>query len=190
MEDSLRLQNRRYSARFNGIYPVIYTRFDDQGRECDQKPSRSVNVGPGGVRLRSSFPVNPSEVLDVTVALEDTLISFMGRAVYVTRFEDHTYEFGISIKEIEDRDRIRLSRFSQRILVRGLEHDNVIVRGDRIMCPTCGDQIASVARVKDMITYCKEFLGQCACGERYEIKLYSSDNAVLYFPDKEMELIC
>jgi hypothetical protein len=53
MENQDRLQDRRNAIRFNLIYPAIYVRFDSEGRPFDEKPSNSVNISLGGVRLGS-----------------------------------------------------------------------------------------------------------------------------------------
>jgi integration host factor subunit beta len=111
MEDTLTFQNRKDSIRLKVIYPAIYTRFDNKGRACEQKISRSMNVSQGGVRLQSNFPVDSGEVLAVTLALGGNLVAFKGKVVYVTSTEDQGFEFGISIEDIENQDRVTLTRF-------------------------------------------------------------------------------
>jgi len=69
MEQPSRTQDRRNSIRVNLVAPAVYTRFDNKGRACDQKPSKSMNVSSGGVRLKSSFPVESGEMLDISMAL-------------------------------------------------------------------------------------------------------------------------
>jgi len=111
MENTFTFQDRRASIRLKMIYPAIYTRFDNQGRAFDQKISRSMNVSQGGVRLQSSFLVDSGEVLDITMALGEDLVTFKGKVLYVKSTEDQGSEFGISIEDIEHQDRIALTRF-------------------------------------------------------------------------------
>ena len=111
MEDTFRFHDRRDSIRLKMDYPAIYTRFDDQGRECDQKISQSMNVSLGGARLQTSFPVDSGEVLDITMALGENLVTFKGKVVYVTGSEDRGFEMGISIEDIENGEKIALTRF-------------------------------------------------------------------------------
>ena len=111
MEDRLTFQNRKDSIRLKVIYPAIYTRFDNKGRPCDQKICRSMNVSQRGVRLQSNFPVDSGEVLDITIALGENLIAFKGKVVYVASSEDQGFEFGISIQDIDDQDRVALTGF-------------------------------------------------------------------------------
>ncbi len=111
MEDTVGFQDRRGSIRFKMDYPAIYTRFDNQGRECDQKISRSMDVSLGGVRLQSSFLVDSGEVLDITMALGENLVTFKGKVIYVTPSKDQGLELGISIEDIEVQDRVTLTRF-------------------------------------------------------------------------------
>ena len=111
MEDRLTFQNRKDSIRLKVIYPAIYTRFDNKGREYDQRICRSMNVSQRGVRLQSNFPVDSGELLDITIALGGNLVAFKGRVVYVASSEDEGFEFGISIADINDQDRVALTRF-------------------------------------------------------------------------------
>ena len=111
MEDTFSFQDRRGSIRLKMIYPAIYTRFDNQGRPYDQKISRSMNVSQGGVRLQSSFLVGSGEVLDITMALGENLVTFQGEVIYVKPSEDESFELGISIKDIENGDKNTLTRF-------------------------------------------------------------------------------
>jgi hypothetical protein len=110
MEDSFRFHDRRGSIRLKMIYPALYTRFDNKGRAYDQKISRSMDVSQGGVRLQSGFQVDFGEVLDITMALEEHLITFKGKVIYVTSSEDQGFELGISIEDIEKGDKITLTR--------------------------------------------------------------------------------
>jgi len=61
---------------------------------------------------------------------------------------------------------------------------------EQILCPNCGERITSVGRVRDMVSYCKEFWGQCSCGQRYNLRLSCPDNVVLTFPDRQEEIVC
>lgn len=111
MEATFRFQERRDSIRLKMDYPAIYTRLDDQGREYGQKISRSRNISLGGMRLQSNFPVDPGEVLVITMALGENLLTFKGKVIYVAPSEGKGFEFGISIEDIENQDRIALTRF-------------------------------------------------------------------------------
>lgn len=110
MED-IQVSTRKDSIRLKVIYPAIYTRFDNKGRAYDQKICQSMNVSLGGVRLQSSFPVDSGEMLDITVALGEDLVAFKGKVVYVSGSEDQGFELGISIQDIDNQDRIALTRF-------------------------------------------------------------------------------
>ncbi len=197
MEDQSKNRERRNSFRFKMVYPVIYTRFDDQGRKFDQKPSRSTDMSLGGVRLQSNFRVDSGEVLDITMALQsplvepqDRLLTFMGKVTYLIRSQDQDIELGVSIQEIEDRERTKLGRFIQRIVVSDFEHDKVTISMGQIVCPNCGEQIMSVAKLKKVVAAYRGFKDQCICGQRYEGEPYLSDAMVLSFPDKQIELLC
>jgi hypothetical protein len=190
------IQERRKSSRFGTICPVIYGRMDERGRQCDQKPSRCVNVSTGGVKLQSSFLVGPEEILDTTMALENRLvpaenrlISFMGRVTYLIASEDREIELGLSIQEIADQDREKLLRFIKRIVAPGLKHEEAIIQKGKIVCPACGKQIDSVARVKCGVGKLKRFWDDCPCGQRYEAETYGSGRMILCFPERRVGVV-
>jgi hypothetical protein len=191
MEARPGFRERRNSVRLRLIYPAIYTRIDNEGRAYDEKPSRSMDLSMGGVRLQSSFPVNPKELLDIAVALADSLVTFKGEVVYVKHSRDRGFEMGVSIREIKNLDRIALDRFQFRAdSSRRPSPDSMIIKMGKIICPNCGRQLASLTKIKGMANYCQEFFSLCACGQRFEIRISSSGNANLSFPDKKIELIC
>ena len=70
-----------------------------------------MNVSLGGVKLQSSFPVDSGEVLDITMALGENLVTFKGKVVYITGSENRGFEMGVSIEDIESADKIALTRF-------------------------------------------------------------------------------
>jgi len=184
-------RDRRNSVRWNLVYPAIYTRYDEEGRAYDEKPSRSLNLSLGGVRLQSNFSVHRREMLDIAVALADSLVTFKGEVIYVTYSQDRGFELGVSIREIRNLDKKALDRFSYRSKTpHEAEQDYTIMRMGHIVCPNCGKQLASLAKIKDMANYCREFFSLCACGQRFEIRISSSGSANLSFPDKQIELIC
>lgn len=111
MEDTFRFHDRRASVRLKMDYPALCTRFDNLGRQCDQRISYSINVSLGGARFQSTFPVNSGEVLDITMALDDNLVTVKAKVVYVTPSEDQGFEFGVSFIDSEHQDRIALNRF-------------------------------------------------------------------------------
>ena len=110
MEDKNLLEERRKSVRHDMVYPTIYTRVDKQGEPRDQKPARSLNISVGGMRVETSFHVRRNELLEISVALADNLVTFMGRVIHVSLSKNQEYELGISIEDIENEQRIALNR--------------------------------------------------------------------------------
>ncbi|MBW2057106.1 MAG: PilZ domain-containing protein [Deltaproteobacteria bacterium] len=191
MERGVGYQERRNSVRRRMVYPAIYTRLDERGRPYDEKPSRSIDVSMGGMRLQSPFPVDQGERLDIDVALADRLISCRGEVVYVVRDGCVDFELGISISEIAERDRLALGQVEKDPFdLSGSDQEGLIIRQGQIMCPNCGEAIGSVGTIKAMIAYCKEFLGQCSCGLKYDIRISSRGRANISFPARRIELIC
>lgn len=111
MQDRSRHHDRRKSVRLKATCPCTHARFDDEGKPYDQRPSKSINLSSEGIGLRSRFPVDPGEILKITMALGDDLISFRGKVIYVNPSEDQGFQFGTSIKDIAKMDKISLTRF-------------------------------------------------------------------------------
>lgn len=60
---------------------------------------------------------------------------------------------------------------------------------EQIVCPSCGEPIASLQRLKEIVSFCKEFWGQCSCGQKYNLRLSMPDGVVLSFPDKQVVIV-
>ncbi len=111
MKNPSRPHERRKSVRLNSICPATYVRFDEQWKPCERRRSRSLDLSPDGVRLQSLFPVDTGELLGITLSLGDQSVSFRGKVIHVTRSKDQSFQFGISIQNIEKMDKIALTRF-------------------------------------------------------------------------------
>jgi len=60
---------------------------------------------------------------------------------------------------------------------------------EQIVCPNCGEWITSVQRLKGIIDFCKEFWGQCRCGQKYRLRASGSEGVVLSFPDRQLDIV-
>ena len=108
MKDEFEFPDRRHVDRLKVDYPASYVQTD---RPYVRRTARLTNLSMAGVKLVSSSRVETGELLDVTLALADREVSFKGRAVYVKPAEEEGFELGISIEEIDDRQRGILIRF-------------------------------------------------------------------------------
>ena len=115
MRDKSRIQDRRHRDRVKMNYPATYTRYDRWGNPCDQKIVKVADVNLEGVRLQSSFRLEPQDILDVTLALGENLISFRGKVIHSRLSKEHDYELGVSIEDIDDEQRATLIRFLSQI---------------------------------------------------------------------------
>jgi len=111
VEKKPRFQDRRNAIRVKLAAPASCIRFDKKGWVRKFVTTRSMDIGSGGVRLKSSFPVDLREMLQVTIAFRPRMLTFRGEVVHVTVSEDENLEFGVRIKEINDQDRIALTKF-------------------------------------------------------------------------------
>lgn len=99
MKDRFGLRERRNLDRVKMNYPATYTRYDKWGNPYDQKIAKVVEVSLKGVKLQSSFPVDSEEILGIILALSESLVTLLGKVVYVNRSKDEGFEFGVSTKK-------------------------------------------------------------------------------------------
>ena len=71
------------------------------------------------MRLESGFAVESEEILEITVALPDILVTMLGKVVCVARSKDQGFEFGVSTKRIEHESMKPLVNYLRRILTSG-----------------------------------------------------------------------
>jgi hypothetical protein len=60
---------------------------------------------------------------------------------------------------------------------------------EKVACPNCGEPIASIERLEEITLFCKEFWGQCCCGQKYHLQLSVADMLVLSFPEKQLDIV-
>lgn len=108
MKDEFEIPDRRHLDRLRVDYPASYVQTD---RSYVRRTARLTNLSMAGVKLLSNSRVEPGEVLDVTLTLADREVSFKGRAVHVEPAKGEGFELGISIEDIDDRERATLIRF-------------------------------------------------------------------------------
>jgi hypothetical protein len=111
MEDQSWAREKRKWVRINTHRPCIVVRFDEEGNARDQGASSTLNLSSEEVGLETDFSVRPGEILKITMALGDQLVSFRGRVAYVKHSEGQSFQSGISIGDIGKMDRIALARF-------------------------------------------------------------------------------
>ncbi len=61
---------------------------------------------------------------------------------------------------------------------------------DQIACPNCGEPIADLARLKEIIGSYQELSSQSSWGLKYRSRVSMGDHVVLIFPDRQLEIIC
>ena len=111
MDDQSWAREKRRWVRINTRCACTVARFDEEGNPKDQRPSKTFNLSSEGVGLETNFLVRPGEILKITMALGDQVVSFRGRVAHVSHSEGQSFQSGISIGDIGKMDRIALARF-------------------------------------------------------------------------------
>jgi hypothetical protein len=118
MKANLKIPERRKTDRARTNHLASYTRHNTLGEPCEQVIARLTDVSLGGVRLQSCFSVQPGEMLDITLVLGNNLVNFRGKATHMTPSHEGSFDLGISIEDIEDKQRIALIRLLSQFVCR------------------------------------------------------------------------
>jgi hypothetical protein len=114
------IKDRRRFPRFNCSHLVSYTRFDEQGRQCEEEKVKTLDISPEGVRLQTYSTLPVSEVLDLTVAIKEKLFNTRGKVLRCEPTPDGSFNVGISFLGLDQDNFHVLHDYFQDIL-RGKE---------------------------------------------------------------------
>jgi hypothetical protein len=111
------IKDRRRFPRFNGSHLVSYTRFDEQGRQCEEEKVRTLDISPEGLRLQTYSTIPVSEVLDLTVAIKEKLFNARGKVIRCEPTSDGSFSVGISFLGLDENNFHILYDYFQEILM-------------------------------------------------------------------------
>lgn len=93
---------RRGTQRIDSHNLLTYICLDEDNHELKQGMGRTLNVGEGGILLETHTPMEPKEIVVLTVGLEEELMEIRGRITFCNSREDGNFESGIQFIEIDD----------------------------------------------------------------------------------------
>lgn len=86
--------HRRKHSRVNALNLAEVHILDDNGI-ADCGIGRTLNVSEAGVLLETYFPIEPDQILDLTIALGDDILEIKGQVIYSRKESTGKYQNGV-----------------------------------------------------------------------------------------------
>lgn len=93
----------RRRLRIDSRNLVSYTLLDDDGKPIKQGIGRTLDVSENGIRLEAYSPLDPRNVLLLTIGLENDLMEFRGKIVYTKPAQGNRCEHGIQFIDLDEK---------------------------------------------------------------------------------------
>ncbi|MCK5554022.1 MAG: PilZ domain-containing protein [Deltaproteobacteria bacterium] len=110
------IKDRRRFPRFNCSHLASYTRFDEEGRQCEEEKVKTVDLSPEGLRIQAYSPIPANEVLDLTVAIREELFNARGKVIRCESSAGGKFNVGIAFLDVDENNRRILYDYFREIL--------------------------------------------------------------------------
>ena len=92
---------RRKHIRIHSLN-LAYICLDEKEENLKQGMGRTLNVSEAGLLLETHFPLEPKQILSLTIGLEEDLVEIKGRVIYSRTGLRGKFETGIRFLEIDE----------------------------------------------------------------------------------------
>jgi hypothetical protein len=103
-------QEKRKHARFSSLN-LSYVCLDENDQIVKQGMGRTLNVSESGILLETSFPIDKTHTVTLTLGLEEELVDIKGRPVHIRTNKDGKHEVGIEFFDSDKKARKTLKKF-------------------------------------------------------------------------------
>jgi len=79
-----------------------YVLIDDKGEIVTRAMGRTLNISEKGILLETHIPLEPAQVLLITIGLEEDLVDIKGQVKHAEKRDEATFGSGIEFLEIDD----------------------------------------------------------------------------------------
>lgn len=94
--------DKRENTRIDSHNLISYIRLDKSGNPVGQGMGRTLNISESGILLETHIPLDPQNILSLTITLEDEIMDIRGRVTYNKKRDDEKYETGIQFIEMDE----------------------------------------------------------------------------------------
>ena len=111
---------KRTKPRKSSLNLLYFSCYDLNNNQITQGMGRTLNVSEGGILLETHVPIDQDMTVSLTIALEDELMDFKGKAAHIYKSEGGKYEFGMEFIDMDEQRRLHLKQY---MLIRNDEED-------------------------------------------------------------------
>ncbi len=99
------MSNKRQHDRFDSLHLIHFDCLDKSHKVARQGMGRTLNVSESGILLETSFQIQESQYVSMSIGLDDDMVSIRGIVVRSTAGRMDRFEAGIQFFEMADNDR-------------------------------------------------------------------------------------
>ena len=103
-------KDKRRAIRINSLN-LSYIGINEDNEIVKQAIGRTLNVSESGILLETHFPIDPKQIVSLSLALEDDLINMTGEVVYSRPGEEEKFETGIKFLDLDSKTQQTLKVF-------------------------------------------------------------------------------
>ncbi len=96
-------QEKRQHYRINSQNLLSYACYDKEDNLVKQGMGRTLNVSAVGIRLETHVELESGSRVELTIGLEEELVTIEGKIVYVKPGQEGRFEAGIQFFEVDQK---------------------------------------------------------------------------------------
>lgn len=104
----------RHHPRVKNLSLVQVDRHDEKGLQADLATGRTLDISPGGIRLELHHPLPLRTIVEMSLALDNTLIEVQGKVVYLEEIDDERCAMGVQFIDISEDVRQQLEQYVEK----------------------------------------------------------------------------
>lgn len=93
-------ENKRKHLRVRSLN-LLYFGVYEKDLLIKQGIGRTLDVSESGIRLETHFPMDPKNIVQLSIGLKDEIVEIKGRAVHSVSGSDGKYKIGVKFNRIK-----------------------------------------------------------------------------------------
>lgn len=95
------IHEKRRFARLKSLYLISYVNKEKGVQRCGISMARTLDISPAGVRVEVYQQVNPDSIMEMEIAIEETIFSQRGIVIHSEQTANGNYIIGIEFDKIK-----------------------------------------------------------------------------------------
>ncbi len=89
------IKEKRHYARLKSLHLLSYITKEGDIQKCGISMARTLDISPAGVRVEVYQPIDPESVMEMEIAVKETIFFLQGRVIYREDSPNGNYILGI-----------------------------------------------------------------------------------------------